>query len=478
MPTLIVDTNSITPTTLTSTGPGDSVFVSSNSTLLDVFLSAGGVDATFRIFGQLNNDYTVLDIYTVTPGDIPVLYVGSTGVLSSDYQVYQGNSLSLTNDGTIISTSPFGTTIAVYEDNAQSFFSLRNSGYIGVATPTSTGAPTSFGATVSSNIGGVVNNSGTIYAPDRAIYLGSYNGSHGDLTNTGIIDGDVLFGSGTDRFINHGTLFGHLDMGAGDDFYFGRDGVAQGFIQGGAGNDHITGGNNADLIDGGTEFDYIHGRGGDGDDLMDGGTSSDSMGGGEGNDLMYGGGGNDTMYGYTGEDSMFGNDGSDLMVGGDGDDTMNGGNGNDVMYGGRGDDSLGGGDNNDTMYGGDGNDYMLGWTGNDSMFGNDGRDDMNGQVGSDYLNGGWGNDTLTGGSEADTFAFVRFSNDDVITDFQDGIDRIDMTAFQLVNFAALSGSVTNYNGGALIDLDSLGGDGSVWVQNVGAASLTAADFIL
>jgi Ca2+-binding RTX toxin-like protein len=481
---------------LTSTGPTDPVFVSSNSTLLDASLISGGVDAQFIIHGQLFNDSSALmDVYTATPGDVPVLYVGETGSLSNIVQVYQGNSLSLINYGNIYTNSPFGTTIAVYEDLSQNFFSLQNAGTISATSTGQSGAPVRFAATIASDIGGVVTNSGTIYSPVRAIFLGDKSGiSHGDLTNTGIIDGDVLFEGGNDLFDNYGQVFGDVDLGAGNDYLDGTAGKVFGDIDGGKGNDTIIGGDNNDNIDGGTEFDLLRGNGGednlvagsgndtayggDGNDNIEGSTGSDLMGGGAGNDEMTGGGGNDTMTGYTGDDTISGNDGSDQMMGGTGNDTLNGGKGHDTMYGGDGNDSLGGGENNDIMAGGEGDDLMLGWTGNDIMAGNQGQDDMRGQAGSDHLNGGWGNDTLNGGSENDFFEFVRHSGDDVIEDFEDGIDLIDLTAFQLADFAALSGAISDYNGGSLIDLDALGGDGSVWVQWVSAVSLTTADFIL
>ena len=57
----------------------------------------------------------------------------------------------------------------------------------------------------------------------------------------------------------------------------------------------------------------------------------------------------------------------------------------------------------------------------------DGGDDtLNGDKGDDVLFGGAGNDTLTGGEGADQFVFLANSNNgnDVITDFQAGVDKV------------------------------------------------------
>jgi Ca2+-binding RTX toxin-like protein len=76
-----------------------------------------------------------------------------------------------------------------------------------------------------------------------------------------------------------------------------------------------------------------------------------------------------------------------------------------------------------TLNGDAGNDVLRGENGNDVLFGG---------AGSDTLIGGIGVDTLTGGTEADTFVFESLNNmgiatrRDVITDFQTGVDKIDM----------------------------------------------------
>lgn len=120
-------------------------------------------------------------------------------------------------------------------------------------------------------------------------------------------------------------------------------------------------------------------------------------------DILYGEGGNDFLYGYEGDD---------------------------WLYGGSGDDQLQGHEDNDHLFGDDGNDRLFGQAGDDVL---------NGGAGNDFLSGGMGTDVLTGGSGADQFRWVRwgvtnndFASDpsvDTITDFQRGIDTIDVSHF-------------------------------------------------
>ncbi len=107
-------------------------------------------------------------------------------------------------------------------------------------------------------------------------------------------------------------------------------------------------------------------------------------------------------------------------------DTMSGGAGNDVLAGLGGSDSLSGGADNDSLDGGIGNDTLTGNGGNDTLLGGSG---------SDRLIGSAGVDVLSGGLDADTFVFATAGESgsgttrDLITDFQPGIDRIDIGAF-------------------------------------------------
>lgn len=100
----------------------------------------------------------------------------------------------------------------------------------------------------------------------------------------------------------------------------------------------------------------------------------------------------------------------------------------------------------DTIHGGSGRQVIMGLEGDDFLYGGDGDDELFGQEGSDTLDGGAGNDlvawgggggldTLTGGSGADIFMGGPWTWTDqqvdevVITDFQTGIDKLDLTRF-------------------------------------------------
>lgn len=230
--------------------------------------------------------------------------------------------------------------------------------------------------------------------------------------------------------------------GLGDDVLEGRAGNDQ--IFGGPGRDSLSGGEGNDTLDGGPGDDEI--AGGDGIDMIYGGEGNDNIGGGTGNDLIWGGAGNDTVGGGGGNDQIWGDDGDDVLGGGHGNDTILGGAGNDNLSGsfdndrlegGPGNDSIGGGPGNDTIFGGSGNDMLGGGQGDDLLYGladddflagGPGNDRLFGGPGNDVLVGGPGHDTLTGGDGADLFVFNTWTagETDRITDFEDGIDRIQL----------------------------------------------------
>lgn len=85
----------------------------------------------------------------------------------------------------------------------------------------------------------------------------------------------------------------------------------------------------------------------------------------------------------------------------------------------------------DSLRGGSGDDSLDGGTGNDTLGGDAGNDRLLGGDGNDLLNGGSGADVLTGGAGADVFVFTSASHSrgtghDTVTDFQSGIDDIDL----------------------------------------------------
>jgi len=135
------------------------------------------------------------------------------------------------------------------------------------------------------------------------------------------------------------------------------------------------------------------------------GDADDRSLGDASDELMLGRGGDDTLGGRGGDDWLFGGFGDDLIYGDAGDDLLVGNAGEDVLKGGAGADEIEGGDDNDTLLGGDGADRLIGSS---------------------------GKDLLTGGAGADTFAFragdsgLGSANRDVIKDFENGLDHIDI----------------------------------------------------
>ncbi len=196
------------------------------------------------------------------------------------------------------------------------------------------------------------------------------------------------------------------------------------------------------------------------------------------------GGGDDTYLGGGGQvfGTVLGGAGADMLFGGALADTLRGEDGDDTLRGRAGDDDLDGGAGSDILYCGDGDDIALGGGRHDRLYGGRGDDVLDGGAGEDHLNGGRGDDRLTGGFLEDTFVFGRNSGHDVITDFQNGIDRIDLTAFGFApgDFASMIAPALSAAGGGntLLDLDMLGGDGSVLIEGLALAGAGVGDFIL
>lgn len=139
--------------------------------------------------------------------------------------------------------------------------------------------------------------------------------------------------------------------------------------------------------------------------------------------------------------------------------------------------ALFGGDGNDQLASGTGDDIVQGDAGNDRLRGNDGEDDLYGGQGKDTLRGDAGDDVLFGGNGADVFQFGSDGGDDIVQDWTNGQDRLDLTAFRFASFdevGALSGDRT---GGLLIDLRSYGG-GKVFIAGFADAGFDAGDVIL
>lgn len=131
-------------------------------------------------------------------------------------------------------------------------------------------------------------------------------------------------------------------------------------------------------------------------------------------DLLMGTPGEDTIAGLLGDDEIEGLGGDDILRG-DLNERSPGGSegGNDTINGGEGDDQIGGKGGHDELYGD---------AGNDSIWGDDGDDLLRGGLGDDVLTG----DDFSGGEGVDTFVLAAGEGIDTITDFEIGIDAVEL----------------------------------------------------
>jgi Ca2+-binding RTX toxin-like protein len=213
-----------------------------------------------------------------------------------------------------------------------------------------------------------IQNSGVIAATGRFAIYGAFYGPN-VVTNTGMIHGDIAFGSGNDLFDGRGGFItGEVNLVHGDDVAYGGEGseafvVGAGtkFIDGGAGIDTLRLGygasvdlrvadkqqtnpnvwltaRNVENLSGGSGHDSFKGSdagnvftGGYGHDTLEGNAGDDIISGGTHNDLLSGGTGSDiAVYSGCYSDYTFGEDANhaltiaDNRATGDGTDTLTG----------------------------------------------------------------------------------------------------------------------------------------------------------
>jgi Ca2+-binding RTX toxin-like protein len=184
-----------------------------------------------------------------------------------------------------------------------------------------------------------------------------------------------------------------------------------------------------------------------GNDTILGTAATDTIRAGAGHDLILGDGRDGPQPAIypdpSGGPAPLGND----IDAGGGNDTVQSGYGADTVHGGAGDDLIQGWGvlADSTPYreayarDADRGDVLHGDAGQDTIRAGGGNDQLDGGDGNDVLEGGTGADTLTGGAGADIFVFgaldararlpVYDTQGDVVTDFQDGVDRLDLSQF-------------------------------------------------
>lgn len=117
----------------------------------------------------------------------------------------------------------------------------------------------------------------------------------------------------------------------------------------------------------------------------------------------------------------------------------------------------------------------------DTIYGGSGNDLLDGGGAEDTLLGGVGDDTMTGGAGAGVFVLGPWSGSDLITDFEDGVDQVDISRFGLLasNYSnVVAPALTGAGGGSLrLDLGQMGGNGIVIIEGIGIGLVDASDFL-
>ncbi|MEM7268618.1 MAG: LamG-like jellyroll fold domain-containing protein, partial [Pseudomonadota bacterium] len=208
------------------------------------------------------------------------------------------------------------------------------------------------------------------------------------------------------------------------------------------------------------------------DPIITAGTGgADEIEGGSGADDLSGRGGADTVMGGEGADTIKGGAGADDLSGGEDGDIIRGQAGRDAISGDEGDDRLLGGGGADTLNGGADRDKLLGGGGRDQLFGGEGMDTLKGGGGADTLDGGEGRDIYVGGGGADVFVFGDDGAKNVVRDYRDGRDKIQIDS----EVAASFGDLDIQTKGKHVVVSY--GDTEVLVRKTDEADLDANDFI-
>ena len=250
-----------------------------------------------------------------------------------------------------------------------------------------------------------------------------------------------------------------LDGGDGDDFltYFHSDAAVTVDLATGAASGGYADGDTFSGIEwlGGSRFDD-HLTGDDGDNVLVGYAGADLLDGAEGSDaLSYSSsdgavsvnlatgaasGGHAEGDTYLSIERVAGSRHDDHLTGDDADNVFRGDAGADVLVGGAGLDGLTYTNSKAAVVvnlatgaasGGDAEGDVF--SGFENVKGSAHADRLTGDGGDNELEGIGGNDHLVGGGGSDTFIFAPGNGDDVIADFADGVDQIDLAAFELPN---------------------------------------------
>ena len=128
----------------------------------------------------------------------------------------------------------------------------------------------------------------------------------------------------------------------------------------------------------------------------------------------------------------------------------------------------------DTLKGAAGADKLDGYGGADRLLGGAGADTLIGGTGNDVLIGNGGNDLLSGSVGRDRFVFAIGGRRDVVADFENGLDKIVLTAFNFASFADAQAMFSEVGP----DLKFTFGSDELTLRATTFANLTVDDLIL
>jgi Ca2+-binding RTX toxin-like protein len=293
---------------------------------------------------------------------------------------------------------------------------------------------------------------GVIEGGDRGIFITSF-GTH-TISNAGLIRGVNDFGIqasfGVEKVINFGEILGDVSLGGGDDVFtnfkkFGtviKNGTINNTIDLGDGNDRFFGSAHREEVSDNDGSDHVKLGGGADFYIANGATGSD------GTDVIDAGRGSDSYDASTATSDVLINLGTvdQILIAAytaQGDDISGGLVQKDTITGFE---EAVGGAGNDHIYGSKAANTLLGLDGIDTLVGLGGNDSLSGGDGADLLLGGGGKDTLRGGDvtgadgDLDLFTFSALSDStvakagrDLISDFEDGVDKINLIPIDAVS---------------------------------------------
>ncbi len=297
------------------------------------------------------------------------------------------------------------------------------------------------------------------------------SGGYQAIFNYGIYDGEL--GTDDTYVMTDPSVFQNLTQLTLSDADNTVDVSGKSFVryQGASQNIRLSGGDGDDYFIGNAKFDHFVGN--DGNDILLGQGGNDALYGGDGDDILRGGTGNDTLTDLSGTNRFYGGEGDDLINIADPDAYFKGGAGIDTInldYNGDVSWTLTSDFDVEIIYAGSGNSIIDASLVSHSMtiFGEGGDDIISTGSGDDHVHIGQGTDMISGGTGADVFYFSSNWGRDIVTDFEDGQDILDLSATHLTFFDLAiiqRGNDAVINGGSVRHLTLLDTDASTIDEN-------------